>query len=102
MAASTVFAMLYVGAIEGRNRVLAPKQVYRMTDRQAARVGSAQREKYSEDSLTPRFAAPGKRWYADNSREPLRDETLRDGLIRVGAVMVKPGVATTSGKPRCW
>ncbi|MGH9173375.1 MAG: BsuBI/PstI family type II restriction endonuclease, partial [Vicinamibacterales bacterium] len=78
----------------------APKQVYRMTDRQAARVSIAQREKYAKESLAPRFAAPGRRWYADNSREPIRDETLRDGLIRVGAVMLRPGVATTSGKPR--
>jgi hypothetical protein len=71
-----------------------------MTDYQARRTASAQRDKYASDSLAPRFEAKGKRWYADNSREPIRDETLRDGLIRVGAVAVRAGLATTSGKPR--
>ena len=79
---------------------MAPKQIYRMTDYQARRTASAQRERYARDSLAPGFEAKGKRWYADNSREPIRDETLRDGLIRVGAVEVRPGLATTSGKPR--
>ena len=31
-AASTVFAMLYIGAVEGSGDWLAPKQIYRMTD----------------------------------------------------------------------
>ena len=36
MAASTVFTMLYIGAVEGSDVFLAPKHVYRMTDEQAA------------------------------------------------------------------
>src|ERR1700738_3351933 len=35
MAASTVFTMLYIGAVEGSGVFLAPKHVYRMTDEQA-------------------------------------------------------------------
>lgn len=46
------------------------------------------------------FEVPGKRWYADNTREPIRDETLREGLVAVGAVMEDKDVPTTSGKPR--
>ena len=71
-----------------------------MTDRQATRLRVSDREKYASKSLAPRFAAAGRRWYADNSREPIRDETLRDGLIPLGAVVVRPGIATTSGRPR--
>lgn len=42
----------------------------------------------------------GEDWYADTSREPIRDETLREGLIEIGAVISRSGVATTSSRPR--
>lgn len=100
MAAATVFTMLYVGAVEGSGRLLAPKQVYRMTRQQAARTRDVDRSKYAEASLRAGFAPVGQRWYADNTREPIRDETLRDGLVGVGAVVVRPDVPTTSGRPR--
>lgn len=45
------------------------------------------------------FQPLGEPWYADNTREPIRDETLR-GLIQVGAVIVRQGIPTTSGKGR--
>jgi hypothetical protein len=100
IAAATVFTMLYVGAIDGTGRYLAPKQVYRMTDRQAARTADADREHYARRSLTPGFKPIGRRWYADNTREPIRDETLRDGLVAIGAVAVRTGLPTTSARPR--
>jgi len=100
MAASAVFAMLYVGAVEGTERFLAPKQIYRMTDRQSRRTGDRDRLRYAEDSLKPGFSPRGRRWYLDNTREPIRDETLRDGLVSVGAAIVRPDVPTTSGRPR--
>lgn len=100
MAASTVFAMLYVGALEGNGRYLAPKQIYRMTDAQSRRIDDHSRLRYAENSLKPGFSPKGRRWYLDNTREPIRDETLRDGLVAVGAAVVRPGVPTTSGRPR--
>ena len=100
MAASTVFAMLYVGAVEGAGRFLAPKQIYRMTEMQERRTDEDDRLRYARESLTPGFTPEGRRWYLDNTREPLRDETLRDGLVAIGAVIVRPGVPTTSGLPR--
>lgn len=99
-AASTVFAMLYVGAIVGADRYLAPKHVYLMTDRQAARVSVEARLRYARAALSAGFRAPGKRWYADTSREPIRDETLRVGLIGAGAAMNRPDLPTTSPAPR--
>jgi len=81
MAASTVFAMLYVGAVEGTERFLAPKQIYRMTDAQAKRRDDRDRLRYAEMSRKPGFNPRGRRWYLDNTREPIRDETLRDGLV---------------------
>ncbi|MEN3754926.1 BsuBI/PstI family type II restriction endonuclease [Mangrovibacter sp. SLW1] len=43
---------------------------------------------------------PTDAWYAANSREPIRDETLRGGLIPCHAVVERKGVPTTSSKPR--
>jgi hypothetical protein len=36
------------------------------------------------------------RWYADNTREPLRDEVIRQGLVPVNAMTEKMGLPTTS------
>lgn len=100
LAASTIFTMLYIGAVEGSGRHLAPKHVYRMTERQAAKHGDNERLKYAKEALKPGFSAPGRRWYADNTREPIRDETLREGLVTVGAATARTDMPTTSSKPR--
>ena len=92
--------MLYVGAVEGTGRFLAPKHVYRMTERQAAAIDDAAREAYAHKAIRPGFRSPGRRWYADNTREPIRDETLREGLVSIGAVVVRDDLPTTSSKPR--
>src|ERR1019366_3009239 len=81
IAAKTIFVLLYVGAVEGSDVFASPKQVYRMTDAQARKADDQARRKYLEDSRKAGFSARGKRWYADNSREPVRDEKLREGVI---------------------
>jgi hypothetical protein len=100
MAAKTIFAMLYVGAIEDAGVWLAPKHVYRMTDDQAARTSAEERAQYARVAMQPGFDPGGARWYADTTREPIRDETLREGLVVVGAAMMRTGLPTTSSKPR--
>jgi hypothetical protein len=100
LAASTVFAMLYIGAVEGTGVYLAPIHVYRMTDRQAARADEASRRAYAAAVLKRGSRIAGRRWYADNTREPIRDETLREGLVAVGAVTAREDLPTTSSKPR--
>ena len=100
MAARTVFVMLYIGAIEGTATWLGPKHVVRMGDGQAADGSNAGRRAYAEAIGKPGSAPPPDRWYQDNTREPIRDETLRDGLVRAGAVVTRSGLATTSSKPR--
>ena len=100
LAASTVFVMLYIGAIAETDRYLAPKHVYRMTDEQAAKRDAAARWDYARNIVKPGYEAPGERWYADNTREPIRDETLREGLVAVGAVIARDDLPTTSSKPR--
>ncbi len=100
MAASTVFAMLYIGAVEGNDEYAGPIHVYRMTKEQAALVSDDDRLACLAYSKTRRFQPKGERWYADNSRESIRDETLREGLVNLGAVLELKGIATTSSRPR--
>ena len=100
MAARTVFVALYVGALEGKGAWLAPKHVYRMTEEQAAATSPEDRLAYANAAMRPGYDPPGTRWYADNTREPIRDETLREGLVAVGAATTRTDLATTSSKPR--
>lgn len=100
LAASTVFSALYIGAVEGSGRYLGPVHVYRMTDLQAARSGDDERIGYATAVLRRSGGIEGRRWYADNTREPIRDETLRDGLVAVGAMIRREDLPTTSGAPR--
>ncbi len=100
LSASTVFTMIYIGAIEGLDRYLGPIHVYRMTDEQAAKVTDGERMAYGDDIRKKNYVITGDAWYADNTREPIRDETLREGLVNIGAVIARDDLPTTSSKPR--
>jgi hypothetical protein len=97
MTAKVVFTALYIGAIEGHNRWLAPRHVVRSGDRQSAQRSDDARNYYYEVMTRAKLPSPAPdRWYADNSREPLRDEVIRQGLVPVNAMIEKAGVPTTS------
>ena len=100
MAAKTVFVMLYVGAVEGTGRWVRPNQVTRMTDAQAELSDEPARESWLVESMRPGAGQIEGRWYEPDTREPIRDETLRAGLVRTGAVKEREGLATTSSRPR--
>ncbi len=99
-AAATVFTMLYVGAVEGSGAWVAPKQIVRMSNTQAARTDDAARRHYASESARPGFKPEGSTWYLENSREQIRDETIRQGLIPNNAVIEREGIPTTSSRPR--
>lgn len=101
MAAKTIFVMFYVGAIEGTDHWLRPDQVTKMSNAQAAMKSEEERSEWVRASLIPGgMKNIADRWYAQNTREPIRDETLRFGLIPTGAVSERTGLPTTSAKPR--
>ena len=99
-AAKTVFVMQYIGAVEGAECWLRPDQVTRMTDAQAALADDQDREAWLTESMRLAAGYIEGRWYAANTREPIRDETLREGLVRMGAVKERQGLPTTSPLPR--
>ena len=71
-----------------------------MTDAQAGHGAEADRDEWLAASMRSETEAIEGRWYAANTREPIRDETLRAGLVRTGAVVEREGLPTTSPQPR--
>ena len=100
IAAKTVFVMLYIGAVEGSECWLRPDHVTRMTDAQAALGQDQDRESWQAESMRAAAGHIEGRWYAANTPEPICDETLREGLVRMGAVKEREGLPTTSPRPR--
>jgi hypothetical protein len=98
MGARTLFALLYAGAVEGCDRWLRPAQVVRMSDAQAARTGDGERLAWAATSGERGFVPEGQRWYAENTRESVR-EVLR-GLCALGTVVERRGLAARSPLPR--
>ena len=96
IAAKTIFVMAYVGAVEGLSVWIRPDQVTRMTDDQAAKLDAEARGAWAKESMKPSKADVPGRWYAVNTRESIRDDTIRYALIQNGAVIEKPGLSTTS------
>jgi len=99
VAVNIIFTMIYSGAVEGAGIWIGPKHVYRMSTMQASIVDDDVRRDYGMNAWKRRFVNIGKAWYADTSREQIRDETIR-ALMRSGAVIERSNIATTSSKPR--
>lgn len=99
MAAKTVFVMFYAGAIYSTDRWVRPSQITDMTDEQSLLLDQDDRYSWSKLMLSNKKKKPINPWYASNSREPIRDETIRTGLIPLQAVIVRSGIPTTSSKP---
>ncbi|WP_373031423.1 BsuBI/PstI family type II restriction endonuclease [Sulfurovum sp.] len=100
MAAKTVFVMLYIDAIEGRDVWVGPKQITRMSDSTASMQDEVHRKQYIVNTSKRGYKPEDETWYQDNTREPIRDETLRQGFVEKGAVVMRQGIPTTSSKGR--
>ncbi len=100
VSARTVWVMFYAGAIEGLGRWVRPSMVTDMTDRQALLLDHVERTRWHKLASSSAKKRPARAWFAPNSREQIRDETIRMGLIPNGAVVQKKGVPTTSPAPK--
>ena len=100
VAVRTVWVMLYAGAVEGLDRWVRPSMVTDMSDRQAALLTDPGREKWYARATSPDKRRPAGAWFAPNSREQIRDETIRLGLVPTGAGIERRGVPTTSPRPK--
>ena len=100
LAAKTVFVMLYGYAVEGLDHWIRPTAVGDMTDAQAALQDPEGRRRWlaSVQSRGRPKNVTGQ-WYSENTRESIRDETLRI-LVDLGPVVERAGLPTTSPKPR--
>ncbi|MDR7025195.1 BsuBI/PstI family type II restriction endonuclease [Pseudomonas peli] len=99
-AVYVIFTMLYIGAIDGTGVCLGPVHVYRMTGLQASEDSAEARIGYRTNLRKKKYIVPGTPLYADNSREGIRDETLNQGFIPLGAVTKREDLPTTSDLPR--
>lgn len=99
MAARVVFVFLYGGFIEGHTRFMRPSYVYLFTEDQAQKLSDMERLEWLSTANRPGQRTPGQRWYADTSREPIRDDLMRNQLLRLGIMQKQPGHATTASSP---
>lgn len=99
MAARVVFVFLYGGFIENSNRYLRPSHVYLFTKDQCEKDSIEDRIEWLKVCNRPGYRMPGDRWYADTSKEPIRDDLMRNQLLRLGIMQKLPGYATTASTP---
>ncbi|GFE15725.1 restriction endonuclease [Streptomyces glebosus] len=104
-ASAIVFVAMYVGAI-GNNAPIRPSTVTWMSDAVAERRTDTERRGYYRAAMRGEKGVVsfcegaeverGKIWYANNSREPVRDESI-DALIDNGAVLnIRTDLSTNS------
>jgi len=102
-AAAAAFVLMYVGAVDRRNAI-RPTTIIWMSDAIASHRSDEQRVAYhaaatrserAVKQLCEQWGISHAPWYATNSREQLRDETIR-GWIDNGAVLVGSDIGTTS------
>ena len=97
-AARTVFVAQYGGFVEGL-RCFRPSTVTNFSDAQAKLATDENRERWASNCHKRKFVHLGRHWYADNSREQIRDNLIRDRLIPMGVVFKKEGFAPTASTP---
>lgn len=98
MAARMVFVALYGAFVDGLGRYFRPSTVIRFGFPQTEKITDEERHTWIASCHTPGQKALGQ-WYADNTREPLRDDLIRNRAIPLGMILKREGVATTSPAP---
>lgn len=99
IGAKTVFVMLYAFCVN-REHWVRPATITCMNDENSKITDEHQRLNWL-NTFQGRKAPKDvqNRWYMPNTREPIRDETLRE-MVRLSCVIEKEGLPTTSPLPR--
>lgn len=106
LAGAGVFVYLYAEAVEGARKI-RPSTVLWMCDEAARWRAKRRRDAWyraaitGHDAVRDLLAEQGidhKAWYAENSRETLRDEVFRS-WSRLGAIERDEAISATSSKP---
>ncbi|WP_430395540.1 BsuBI/PstI family type II restriction endonuclease [Ferrovibrio sp.] len=99
MAARVVFVFLYGGFIQDARRWLKPAHIYFFTAEQSEKTSDAERLEWISTAHKPKYRPPGTRWYADNSRETIRDNLIRYRFIELSVSGKRPGYSITANVP---
>ncbi len=99
MAVKLVAAAIYGGFITGRNRYFRPSMITNFNDVQFGLVTDDEREEWAVKSSKPKFVHLGTPWYANNTRETLRDDLIRNRLVPLGIIGKLEGYAPTHPAP---
>jgi hypothetical protein len=99
MAARVIFVFLYGGFIEDAGRYLRPSYIYLFTSKQATMRSERDRHEWLIKVKRSGYRATGKRWYADTTKEPIRDDLMRHQLFRLGIMQKLPGYSPVASVP---
>jgi hypothetical protein len=113
LAAKTIATFLFLDAVgdpdQPGKRLLRPSMVTWMDDASLGRTdddafvagwhSAAARNQATLKTFLADQGVVWSRWYADNSREPIRDEVIRPLHQSYGAVLRRLGLAATGGSP---
>lgn len=99
MAARVIFVCLYGTFVTGNLRYFRPGTIIRFSLEQASCVDEEARKDWMSRCQAPGYRPKGQQWYADNTREPLRDDYIRNRAIPMGLINKRDGYATTSPVP---
>jgi hypothetical protein len=99
MSARAHFVGLYGGFVRGSRRFFRPSTVIRFGWDQAVLTSDDARLDWLSRCQSAGFTPIGKQWYADNSRETLRDDLIRNRCVPMGIIVKREGIAPTSPAP---
>lgn len=99
LSARTHFVGLYGGFVYSASRFFRPSTVIRFGPAQAEQTTEEARLDWLARCQAPGFTPAGKSWYADNSRETLRDDLIRNRCVPMGIIRRRDGMAPTSPAP---
>lgn len=99
MASRMVSVCIYGDFLEGTKRFFRPSTIIRFSSEQLEKNSKEDRLAWAGKCQTRGFQPEGTQWYAENTRETLRDDLIKNRLLPIGIISKKPKVAPTSPAP---